>query len=64
MISSSTRRPAGRAAWTRCWPLPRLGAERGWTVIRWITADDDHRARRAYDRVATRTAWVTYDMDV
>jgi RimJ/RimL family protein N-acetyltransferase len=42
----------------------RLGAERGWTVIRWITAADNHRARRAYDRVATRTSWVTYDMDV
>jgi RimJ/RimL family protein N-acetyltransferase len=40
------------------------GAERGWTVIRWITAEDNDRARRAYDRVATRTSWVTYDMDV
>jgi RimJ/RimL family protein N-acetyltransferase len=44
--------------------LRRLGAERGWTVIRWITAEDNHRARRAYDRLATRTSWVTYDMDV
>jgi ribosomal protein S18 acetylase RimI-like enzyme len=42
--------------------LKRIGAERGWTVIRWITAEDNYRARGKYDRVATRTNWVTYDM--
>ncbi len=42
--------------------LRRLGAERGWTVVRWITAEDNYRARAAYDRVAERTSWVTYDM--
>jgi GNAT superfamily N-acetyltransferase len=35
---------------------------RGATLLRWITADDNYRARTAYDRVATRTGWVTYDM--
>lgn len=35
---------------------------RGWSVVRWITAEDNYRARRMYDTVATRTAWVTYDM--
>ncbi|MEU8761465.1 GNAT family N-acetyltransferase [Streptomyces sp. NPDC048659] len=39
-----------------------LAAERGWSVVRWITADDNHRARAKYDQVATRTMWVTYDM--
>ena len=34
----------------------------GWTVIRWITAEDNHRARAVYDRSASRTGWVTYDM--
>ena len=38
-------------------------ARRGWSVVRWITAADNHRARAAYDRVATATPWVTYDMD-
>ncbi|MFF9851074.1 GNAT family N-acetyltransferase [Streptomyces litmocidini] len=42
--------------------LRGIGAERGWSVVRWITADDNHRARSVYDRVATRTMWVTYDM--
>jgi GNAT superfamily N-acetyltransferase len=42
--------------------INRLALERGWATIRWTTADDNYRARRAYDRVAQRTAWVTYDM--
>lgn len=38
------------------------GRKRGWTVIRWITAEDNYRARGLYDRVADRTKWVTYDI--
>ena len=38
------------------------GQKRGWTVIRWITADDNYRARGLYDRVAQQTKWVTYDI--
>ena len=38
------------------------GRKRGWTVIRWITRDNNYRARSAYDRLATRTDWVTYDI--
>lgn len=29
--------------------------------LRWITADDNLTAQRVYDRVATRTRWVTYE---
>lgn len=39
-----------------------VGRENGRGVIRWITADDNYRARSLYDRVATRTRWVTYDI--
>ncbi|MCX5389270.1 GNAT family N-acetyltransferase [Streptomyces sp. NBC_00094] len=42
--------------------LREIAAERGWSVVRWITADDNHRARSKYDQLATRTMWVTYDM--
>lgn len=35
---------------------------RGWKVIRWITAEDNYRARGVYDKLATRTPWVTYDI--
>ena len=38
------------------------GRQRGWSVIRWITAGDNVRARRLYDRVARQTPWVTYDL--
>ncbi|MBO0901900.1 GNAT family N-acetyltransferase [Cellulomonas sp. zg-ZUI222] len=39
-----------------------LAAQRGDTVVRWITAQDNTRARALYDRHATATPWVTYDM--
>ena len=44
--------------------LKDQGARRGWTVIRWITAEDNYRARAVYDRVAERTKWVTYDIKI
>jgi GNAT superfamily N-acetyltransferase len=40
------------------------GRERGWTILRWLTADDNYRARGVYDRVATRTLWITYQIDL
>ena len=39
-----------------------IGRARGWTVIRWITAADNARARAVYDKVAVATPWVTYDI--
>ncbi|MBV6700516.1 GNAT family N-acetyltransferase [Kitasatospora aureofaciens] len=42
--------------------LRAIAAERGWNTVRWITADDNHRARSKYDQVAVRTMFVTYDM--
>lgn len=38
------------------------GRRLGWTVIRWITADDNYRARGLYDQLATKTQWATYDL--
>lgn len=38
------------------------GRSKGWSVIRWITAGDNARARAVYDRVAVQTPWVTYDI--
>jgi GNAT superfamily N-acetyltransferase len=42
--------------------LKAVARSRGWTVLRWITAEDNYRARGLYDRVAERTKWVTYDI--
>lgn len=39
-----------------------FAAERGHSVVRWITASDNARARGLYDKHATATQWVTYDM--
>jgi GNAT superfamily N-acetyltransferase len=39
-----------------------VAREKGWTVVRWITAEDNYRARGLYDRKAKRTPWVTYDL--
>lgn len=36
----------------------------GGGTIRWITAADNERAQRVYDRLATRTTWVTYEKEV
>jgi hypothetical protein len=44
--------------------LAEEGRRRGWSVIRWITADDNYRARTSYDRLAVRTMWVTYDRKI
>jgi ribosomal protein S18 acetylase RimI-like enzyme len=41
--------------------LATMARERGWSVVRWITADDNYRGRGVYDRVAKRTMWITYD---
>ena len=42
--------------------LRSLAAERGWGVVTWITAADNHVARGLYDRMAVAQPWVTYDM--
>ena len=42
--------------------INRLAIERNWAVVRWTTADDNYRARAVYDKRATRTTWITYDM--
>ncbi len=36
--------------------------KRSWTVIRWITAENNFRARALYERLADRTSWTTYDL--
>jgi GNAT superfamily N-acetyltransferase len=41
--------------------VAEVGRQRGWGVLRWITADDNYRGRGVYDRLATRTMWITYD---
>ena len=44
--------------------LAELARQRGWTLIRWLIGDDNYRARGVYDRLAERTMWITYQMDL
>ncbi len=54
------RRGAGRALMTAVAAHARAA---GWSFVRWMTADDNHTAQPLYDRVASRTRWVTYQLD-
>lgn len=38
------------------------GRAQGWTVLRWITAEDNYRACAVYDRLSEKTKWATYDL--
>ena len=42
--------------------VAEIGRRRGWTVVRWITAEDNYRGRAVYDRVAEKTRWLTYEI--
>jgi len=42
--------------------IDEMAEEKNWGIVRWTTADNNYRARTAYDRVATRTGWITYEM--
>ena len=39
-----------------------IASKRGWSIVRWITAEDNYRGRSVYDRVALKTSWITYDI--
>jgi len=38
--------------------------EKEWPIVRWITADDNYRARGLYDQLSNKTMWNTYQMDI
>jgi ribosomal protein S18 acetylase RimI-like enzyme len=44
--------------------LEEIARERGAEIVRWITANDNFVGQKLYDRLASRTMWVTYDLAV
>ena len=34
----------------------------GWGVMRWITRENNYRARGLYDKLAEKTDWALYEM--
>ena len=39
-----------------------VARERGWEIVRWLTADDNYRARALYDRLSKKAGWNVYEM--
>lgn len=44
--------------------LHTAAKEQGWPNVKWITADNNYRGRAVYDRVASKTHWQTYQLDI
>lgn len=44
--------------------LAVLGKQKGWRRIYWHTHEDNYRARILYDRLATQTDYVRYDIEL
>lgn len=42
--------------------LADIARQRNWAIIRWLTADDNYRARALYDRVAAKSGFNLYEM--
>jgi len=43
--------------------LSLTAIENGWSFVRWITAENNYRARAVYDNVSSRSQWLTYQMN-
>jgi GNAT superfamily N-acetyltransferase len=41
-----------------------VGRRHGWRRVYWHTHENNHRARTLYDRLAPRTDYVRYDIDL
>jgi GNAT superfamily N-acetyltransferase len=63
LFVDSARRGGGVAA-ALMQGLARVGRARGWSTIRWLTAEDNYRARGFYDGISSRTAFLTYEMTI
>ncbi|NHA68859.1 GNAT family N-acetyltransferase [Phycicoccus flavus] len=52
----------GGAATALLHGVRQVATDEGWGAVRWITSEDNLRARATYDRVASATSLVTYEM--
>tara|TARA_B100000745_G_scaffold233095_1_gene156866 strand:+ start:74 stop:520 length:447 start_codon:yes stop_codon:yes gene_type:complete len=44
--------------------IQKEAKERGWKIIRWITKDNNYRARSLYDKYSKKTDWNVYEMQI
>jgi len=42
--------------------MKEISKSKGWNLVRWITRDDNVRAKSLYDRVAKKTNWNVYEL--
>ena len=42
--------------------LKKISKSKGWNLVRWITRNDNIRAKSLYDRVAEKTTWDLYEL--
>ena len=42
--------------------VSQVARSRGWALVRWLTADDNYRARTLYDRVAAKSHFNLYEL--
>ena len=42
--------------------LKKISKKNGWDLVRWITRNDNIRAKYLYDKVSKKTNWDTYEL--
>ena len=42
--------------------MKEISISRGWNLVRWITRNNNTRAKSLYDRVSEKTTWDTYEL--
>lgn len=44
--------------------LEQLGQQQDWLFIRWYTGQNNYRAKGFYDKIANKTIWDTYQLNI
>ena len=42
--------------------LNEISKANGWNLVRWITREDNSRAKALYDRVSEKSTWDVYEL--
>ena len=42
--------------------LKKISIEKKWNLVRWITRDNNVRAKKVYDKVSNLTNWDVYEL--
>ena len=42
--------------------LKKISKSKGWNLLRWMTRDDNLRAKSLYDKVSEKTTWDLYEL--